>query len=553
MQSAVRHEYQQEIYNKAVSAFASMVGSEPRKPLLYGADNKPLPPSTGYQYSRTAAKRAGSMKNWVPQRLLGRTQEAQQREEIAARAIDLTNNDPNVAGVVSSFASTIVGSGLVPHPMLNAEAIGISDKKIVRRIQAQQAAVYQIWDSYADAGGRMTFGGIQNLIQRNLIQFGEFILLLHMLDDPTRPYSLACQVIHPLRMKTPVDLVNNPNIRDGVELGEYGEPIAYWIKKSATAGVSSVLADVSANFLRIPAKIGHRWNVIHGFYATEPEQVRGICYFAPAMKFFRDFNDLLDAELVSNIVTAAMALFIEQETGNPYDVAANISDFNETILGSDGRSQTVRYQEWVPGQIMYGNKGEKPVPITATRPGVTFEPFTKILKKSMSMAVDIPYPVQFSDTEGTSFAGFRSAMLAAWRVYMMRRVWLGQGPCQKTWAMLQEEAYLRGDIEIDNFYSRYHHITRAEWRGSPKGDIEPIKAAQADKLLIESNLKTRAESIAERGGDIRTTFDQLEEEQEMMKERGLTDQPIDENTFKDKSTDEEVDDMGGAGDGLDQS
>jgi capsid protein len=202
---------------------------------------------------------------------------------------------------------------------------------------------------------------------------------------------------------------------------------------------------------------------------------------------------------------------------------------------------------------MYGNKGEKPVPITATRPGVTFEPFTKILKKSMSMAVDIPYPVQFSDTEGTSFAGFRSAMLAAWRVYMMRRVWLGQGPCQKTWAMLQEEAYLRGDIEIDNFYSRYHHITRAEWRGSPKGDIEPIKAAQADKLLIESNLKTRAESIAERGGDIRTTFDQLEEEQEMMKERGLTDQPIDENTFKDKSTDEEVDDMGGAGDGLDQS
>jgi capsid protein len=101
-----------------------------------------------------------------------------------------------------------------------------------------------------------------------------------------------------------------------------------------------------------------------------------------------------------------------------------------------------------------------------------------------------------------------------------------------------------------------HALTRAEWRGSPKGDIEPIKAAQADIELIQANLKTRAESIAERGGDIRTTFDQLAEEQDMMAERGLTEQAIDEGTFATdvpEDGDGMVDDMEDAGENIDLS
>ncbi len=69
-------------------------------------------------------------------------------------------------------------------------------------------------------------------------------------------------------------------------------------------------------------------------------------------------------------------------------------------------------------------------------------------------------------------------------------------------------------------------LTRAEWRGYPKGDIEPFKAAQADILRIQRNLKTRSRAIAEDGGDLLTTFDQLQEEQEMMADRGLTEEKI---------------------------
>jgi hypothetical protein len=92
--------------------------------------------------------------------------------------------------------------------------------------------------------------------------------------------------------------------------------------------------------------------------------------------------------------------------------------------------------------------------------------------------------------------------------------------------MLQEEAYLRGEFDVPNFYTRMDTLTRADWQGPPKGDIEPIKEAQADILLVTKNMKTRAECITERGGDLLTTFDALKEEQDLMAERGLTEMPF---------------------------
>jgi lambda family phage portal protein len=453
--------------------------------------------------------------------------EAQDRQAIVGRAIDLANNDPHAAGVVDTFATTIAGSGLVPIPIIDPEITGIS-KDDARDLQIKERAVYQRWYPFADAGNRMSFGGIQYQIMRTLIEYGEFLILLPMItDDPLRPYNLACQVINPQRLKTPVDKINTGSIKDGVELGPYGQPVAYWIKKSLPSGMGAALPDTSLNFLRIPAKVGHRWNVIHGFISKDPEQVRGWSFFAPAMKFFRDFNDFLDAELMANLITSSFTMFIETGINNdPLNIARNVSSFIETRSASDGTARQARYQEVEPGTIMYGNTGEKPWPITANRPGVTFDPFTKIIKKALAMSMNIPYPVLFKDVEGVNYAGFRSAMLDAWRVFTFYREWLGRDILQKPYTMLMEEAYLRGELSVSSFYLDMNALTKADWRGSPKGDIEPIKSAQADILLIEKNLKTRSASIAERGGDLKGTFDQLQEEQEMMRERGLTEESI---------------------------
>jgi len=507
-----------EVRQKSFSAhsIAGMAASATAAfPVIYGPNNKPLLPGA-HAYQRTAAKREGSMHKWIPKRLFSRQAESMERERIVERSIDLVQSDPHAAGIIENFATTIVGPGLQPHPSINGELLGIG-KEEARKLQAQQRAIYTVWSPWADAGGRMGDGEIQFLVQRSILQYGEYLVVLPMLQDTARPYSLACQVIHPLRLKTPTDLMSRGDIQDGVEIGSYGEPVAYWIKKVDVKKPLSYSSDSSANFMRILAKKGHRWNVLHGFVTDDPGQVRGMPFFAPAMKFFRDLSDYLDAELVSNVVTAAFSIFIETGGPDPAMIAAGMADYAE----QDADGDDVRYEEMIPGRIMYGAAGQKPHTINPDRPGNTFHVFVKEIKKALALSLNMPYVSLFKDVEGTNYAGMRSAMLDAWRVFMYRRAWFGKRFNQPRYTMLMEEAYLRGDLDIPDFYEKMHLVTSAQWIGTPKGNIEPVKEIQADILAIDNKLDTRGGVITARGGERGQVFDELEEEKDDLESRGL--------------------------------
>jgi lambda family phage portal protein len=493
------------------------------RPVLYGPDGKPfsrvpaISPDS-WQYRRTGAQLKGTLKTWKPYALGTESQVTMERERIIERAIDLVGSDPHAAGIVENIATLVIGDGLRPYPQLDPATTGLSRDQ-ARVVAAQQQAAYRKWVPFADAAGRMSFESIEFLALRQLVQFGEFIFTVPMVDRPERPYYLALQPIHPLRLKTPVDLYAQGNIREGVEVGDYGEPVAYWIKRTGSG--AGYKADVSSNFVRIPARAGHRMKVIHCFYQTDPEQFRGYSFFAPAMKYLRDLSDYLDAELVSNIVTAAMAVFIESGAADPYTVSANQATITDTGYKSDGSTYDQRYEEIEPGSIMYGSAGEKPHLLAAQRPGATFGIFLKEIEKSIALGFNMPQPVLFKNFDGMTYAGYRSAMLEAWRVVKSRRHWMAQSLCQPVWAMLIEEAFLRGEVEIEDFYARRHDYCACEWVGAPKGQIEPLKEVQADIAEIQHNLKSREETLLERGRDWVTTFEQIAEEQEVMKEKGL--------------------------------
>ena len=511
---------QQQIFTRAVEAMAATTG----KPVLFGPDGNVLRPTVSYSLRRDAAKKTGSLANWNPRNVFSTQVEARERADIVRRSVDLTNNDPHASGIVDNFATTVIGSGLAPMPVIDAVATGM-EQSAADALEAAMRANYNRWAPFADAGQRMHFGQIQYLAKVSMMRYGEYFCLLPMLkeDRPARPYHLACQLINPMRVKTPVDLSQTKNIRDGIELGPYGEAQYIWIKKSIG---NTHAPDTSTNFLRQPVHTGHRINVLHGFVCKDPEQVRGMPILAPAIKFLRDFNDLLNAELVSNVVTAALSYFIEV-ADDPYNLASKFTTDISRHNDYDGKQRVTRYEETYPGRIMYGNSGEKPHLLAANRPGTTFEPFTKTIKKSIAMACNnIPYPVLFNDAEGVNHAGFRSAMLSAWRVFMMERTIFGRDFCHPINTMLQEEAYLRGDMQIPDFYERMHELCRCDWRGAPKGDIEPVKAATAYEKLKGMNVITDAQIIAEVGsGDFPSTVRQIAEEKAAKRSAGIVDEP----------------------------
>lgn len=451
-------------------------------------------------------QRKGTLFNWVVSKL-SRWNEAQERETVSERAEDLTANHPHAASTIDSMTTNVVGTGLNPQSKPKWRMLGISEKQAATFAENAEW-IYANWCKHADIGNRLHFQDIQFQAAYSLLMNGEYLILPTMRKAKAKPgesaVRLALQPLSPVRMATPYDYMSREDIRDGVSLGKNSEPMGYYIATPKTGRMGLHLT--SQDFTYYPAWIGHRPGVFHSFHAAakSPDRVRGISILAPAMKFFRDLSDYLDFELVGNIVASSFPLFIE--SSDPYET---VSRFN-TEKAANG--QDTRYQEFEPGQVMYGGPGEKPHVLKNERPGNTFSAFVETILRGVGASVGMPYEVIAKDFSKTNYSSARAALLEAWRVYMLYRTWMERHLCQPVWAMVLEEAWLRGELTLPtggpDFYDGLNEYTNASWIGPAKGHVDPIKEAKANELLLDKGVLTLSDWSAELGKDWEAQLEQ---------------------------------------------
>ena len=120
-----------------------------------------------------------------------------------------------------------------------------------------------------------------------------------------------------------------------------------------------------AYFQYVPRKTGHRWNCLHRFHSSMPEEVRGTSILSPAIKQFRDLADYVDYELVGALIAARFTVFVE----TPVDMLNSNGGFG-------GEAATMDYGPQIqPGTMTVGQAGHKPHIISSARPGPTFDAF----------------------------------------------------------------------------------------------------------------------------------------------------------------------------------
>ncbi|MCB2188824.1 MAG: phage portal protein [Deltaproteobacteria bacterium] len=469
-----------------------------------------------------AGGRKGTLAGWNP-RQQTRYGEARERETVALRAMDLDSNDAYAHSLTDSMAVNTVGRGLLPQAQPHAELLGLNPEQ-AREVADQAEWAWRTWAPTADAAGRMSFEDIQLLNIRSVLVVGEYLTLPLMLKRPGRRYSLALQVLDPLRCRTPLDRGTDPKLRDGVDLGPLGEALAYWVADPADG---KMLPSLQANsFVRLPAWRGHRPGVLHGFPARGNEQIRGVSILAPMIKQFKDLGDYLDFELVGAIIAASFPVFVE--TAAAQQAVAQLP-FQEDYPEE-------HYQEVEPGQIIYGKAGEKPHVLESKRPSGTAEVFMRTVLRAIGAGAGLPYEVVAKDFSQTNYSSARAALLEAWRTYTIYYHWLVGKLCQPVWRMLWEEAWLRGDIKLPkgapDFYAAPEAWTRAVWLRPPRGHVDPVKETEAQILGLANHILTRAEVVGEQGGDWEERARQSAREQQLLGELGLATTP----TLSPKST-----------------
>lgn len=480
--------------------------------------------------SRAGGGFGGALSNWSPRRINYR-EEGRQREVLADRANDLVANDPHACSLVEAISVNAVGPGLWPQSKPNFKRLGISEEQAAEIAEAAEWE-FELFNREACARGISDFYGIQFQNLWSTLVNGEFLNLPLMLKDPSRRYRLTLQVVDPLRLRTPSDLTASADVRDGIRLGPLGEAVGYFIADPDDGQLISRM--FSTSFAELPPRRGHRPVVMHRFHAKYPEQGRGFSVLGPAMGFFRNFADYLDYELLGAIIAASFPVWIEKSS--PFDA----TDLPGVQLLTSASGTTSHYQEVPPGQILYGNSGEKPHLLKGDRPGNSFQVFVETALRAVGAATGMPYEVIAKDFSKTNYSSARAALQEAWRVFEMYQDWLVSGFCQQVWEMFFEEAVLTGRILLPagapGFYEARAEYCAATWVGPERTNVDPVKEMVADIMGLNTGITTLADIAAKRNKDWEAQAKQRSRERQAFRDLDLNPDPPSVSAAKDPAT-----------------
>jgi lambda family phage portal protein len=488
----------------------------------------------GRDRPHTAASRTHpDLLGWRPPRVASRAAIAWDRAEVNARVHDLARNDGWASGGVSRVVDSIIGAGWRCSSTPNAQRLGISED------QAEQVAtqIEAVWTDYAtdpgnwcDAERRRPVGGQIALAFRHFMWDGEALGVLRWRRS-NAPWRTALQIIDPDRLSNPHGQPDSEVLYQGVELGGWGEPLAYHIGIRHPGDHAVTTAFNRHERIERETDWG-RAIVLHHFEAERAGEVRGISRLKTVVKKLKMVGRYDEAELQAAVLNATLAAFLKSD----FDHKALLDSLGqvdgETIAGGIDAYNQGRLNYWrdtsidLPGvkvTSLYTN--EDIVFPNAARPAAQFEPFIRACLRNIATAIGTTYEQLSMDWSQVNYSSARAALLEVWRGFYARQWFFGHGFLAPWFAAVIEEAVDVGRIVLPagapSFQEARAAWCAARWVGPGRGWVDPLKEAQAAEKRLQTGISTLERETAEQGGDWQENMQQQARENAYAKRKGL--------------------------------
>src|SRR5579885_3390682 len=390
----------------------------------------------------------------------------------ARRAGYYARNNPWVAAAVQALIANAVGTGIKPRSAHPDSTV----RDALHRLWAQ-------WTDRADANDLTDFYGLQALALRAMVESGESFARLRFADADGGP-PLAIDILD--REQVPTDLHREigagARIRAGIEFDALGRRVAYHCYRNRPG---DALAPFVLDTVRVPAA-----DMAHLFQALAPGQLRGITWLAPILLRLHELDQYEDAALVKAKVAALSTGFIRDPDG--------------TVAGLNNGSA-------VNGVL---NVGMEPGSLIPLPPGADIQfsdpadpgdygAYVKNHIRAVASGLGVPYELVSGDLEGVTYSSIRAGLLEfRRRIEQLQYAVIVFQFCRPVWERFVRFAALSGAIDARGFDRDPAPWLAVEWL-PPKWDwVDPLKDARAEIEQIRAGLKSRSQSIAERGYDI---------------------------------------------------
>lgn len=428
-------------------------------------------------------------------------------EKLRDRSRDLFMGTPIATGALKTIRTNVVGAGLRLNAQIDHEYLGLSEDQ-AEEWEKQVEREWRIWADTqdCDAARMLTFGQLQSLALLSALASGDVFAMLPVIRRKGSVYDLRVSLIEGDRVcnplaKEPEDIQRH--VVGGVVNGEYGEPLAYYIRKKhpGSRDPKAVQANKWARVSAFGSRTGRR-QVLHLIQDFErPGQRRGAPLLAPVLEALKQLGRYTDAELMAAVVSGMFTVFIKSET--PETPLGQVIAENEQVDSDDQNSY-----ELGNGAIVGLGENESIETANPGRNNSAFDGFVVAICRQIGAALEIPYELLMKHFT-SSYSASRAALLEAWKMFKMRRSWLVQTFCQPIYEEWLAEAVAKGRINAPGFFD--DPAVRAawcgaDWYGPSQGQLDPLKEANAAKVRVEESFSTREREAAELTG---TSFERI--------------------------------------------
>ena len=406
---------------------------------------------------------------------------------VSARAQSYVLNNAHGTRAVNALAGAIIGTGITPRPQHEAEAI--------RRSLGRD---FGAWGDEADADGRLDFYGLQDAVVRDLITFGEAVVVFAA-DERTMAPRL--RRLHPEQLdRSKTQLLPDGAIVQGVEFDRMGRRRAYWILPTAP-GDGLTMGSLTPE--RYPAA-----QVMHVYRPLVPGQARGLSWFAPVLLPASTLDQLIDAMLVRAKVAA---MFV----GSIVDVDGSGAGYDGTQKGQEldvsVEPGAVRVEQ--PGKELKWNEP----PLAGDAPKLATETLRMI-----ATGVGCTYEQLTGDYSMVNYSSARAGILEFRRfIEMVQHHIIVHQFCRPIWQRFIQFEVLRGAIGATSYQSDRYAFEAVKWLPPAWPSIDPSKDASAAETNLKLNITSRSALVAEAGYAIEDLDAEIAADRDRAKKLGI--------------------------------
>lgn len=411
-------------------------------------------------------------------------------DRLRARSHDLVRNDPHANSAVERIESEMIGVGIMgklTHPKKDSQSI-LSAK-----------ALWQEWaeTTACDADGLNTFGGLQGLITRTIVESGECLVRKRRIRVSDGPIPVQYQVLEPDYIDTLKEetLKDGGFILQGVEFDKQGRRVAYWLFPEHPGGLSILPKSFTSQ--RVPASEVH-----HLHRVLRPGQVRGVPWFAPILVKLKDHADFSDATLLRQKIANCFTAFV-RDLENISTLPSASRDSTASPLG----------ETMTPGQIEVLRPGED---ITlANPPGpVTFSDFSRAQLQAIATGMGISYETLTGDYSQVNFS---SARMGRIREYVNIEKWrwnlvIPRAIHPMFLGFLEGAQLIRDDVD---------ELVGARWTPPKRELTDPTREVPAMLQSVRAGFQSLPDAIREHGFEPDEVFAEIAEANEQLDQLSL--------------------------------